>query len=475
MNQNACRTDVERFCSRLPQWFGPQSASAQTVVVTRAPAVVDVMGGCGEECGGLVLAGALDVAVAAAVALRADGQVVICWMGERDRPVEYSFSAPAVLSGNGALDLAPLNAAPALHAQGARVILLLIKQLAAAGAADALRSGATVILQSDWPADAQIDLVGVIAAAAAEALSAACALTMEVVHKAEACRAACEAAGCLAPSQRVPLAALLGEPGSLLLLRATSQPSPSALELPEGVTIAALDAEVGRPVAAQRHHDSRVAAMMGHTIIRELIRADGRKDNIDASHLAGITPADFVERFRNRMPTKLTGKAFHDRHGKLDHDTLAVDPARIYKVRSRAEHIIYENKRVHEFASYVSKARRTGDEADLATAGDLMYASHWSHSQRCGVGTLETDLIIAALRERGPARGFFGAKSTGYGTGGGVVVLMRDTPECHDALALLLNDLSKRTERRIRVFRGAASGAARFGARPLAQAASVAG
>ncbi len=470
MTQNACRTDVERFCSRLPQWLGPQAASAQTVVVTRAPAVVDVMGGCGEECGGLVLAGALDVAVAAAVALRADGQVVICWMGDRDRPIEYSFAAPAVLSGNGSLDLAPLGAAPALHAQGARVILLLIKQLAAAGAADALRSGATVILQSDWPLDAQIDLVGVIAAAVAEAISAACALNLDVVKKAEACRVACEAAGSPDPSRRVPLAALLGEPGSLLLLRAASQPSPSALELPEGITIAALDAEVGRPVADQRHYDSRVAAMMGHAIIRDLIKADGRKDNIDANHLAGITPADFVERFRNRMPTKLTGKAFGEKHGKLKHETLAVDPARTYKVRSRAEHIIYENKRVHEFASFVSKARRTGEDTDLSTAGELMYASHWSHSQRCGVGTLETDLIIAALRERGPTRGFFGAKSTGFGTGGGVVVLMRDTHECHDALALLLGDLSKRTERRIRVFRGAASGAARFGAKPLAEA-----
>jgi len=471
MTQTACRTDVEHFCSRLPQFMPADSVAAHTVVVTRAPAVVDVMGGSCEESGGLALQGALDVAVAAAASPRNDQRIVICWMTAREQPREYGVPVSALTHATPP-ELLGREDVTGFEAIGTKLILHLLRLLVTNGSSQPLAGGLSIIVRCDWPTDAQLDLAGALGAAVIEAVAAAIAAPYDVLHKSGVCRSASIAAGIPSHGHRVPLASLLAVPGSLLLVRTQPHPSQDVLELPEGTTIVALDSEIGRPVAASRQYESRVAALMGHTVIRDLIRSDHRnKAEVNASYLANVPPEEFVARFRNRVPTKMTGKAFIERHGSLSDPQLVVDPARTYKIRSRAEHVIYESRRVDDFTAEIARARRTGDPKHLEQAGELMYASHWSYSQRCGVGTLETDLIITAIRERGAANGFFGAKSTGYGAGGGVVVLMRDTSECHDALAQALADVQGKTGRRIRVFRGAASGAAKHGARRLEPAA----
>ncbi len=470
MTTSTHRTDVDQFCSRLPALVGGEAASGQTVVVSRAPAIVDVMGGSCEDCGGLVLQGALDVAVAAGAAPRGDGRIVVGWLNSGGEPTEIATPADAVLKAGPDIAVDVDADTAGLDRRGTRVIHALLRELAGCGAADAVRGGLTVIVQSDWPPDAVVDLDGSLAAAVAEAVCALVSPSMEAMRKAEACRRATIDCGAVSAGRRVPLAALLAEPRSLLLIRGTPQPTQSLLELPDGIAVVALDVEVGRPVKPSRHVDSLVAAAMGHVIIRGLIRAEGRPMDVDGSCLANIAPPEYVERFRNEVPTKITGAAFVQKYGTPDDGGLPIEPARIYKVRSRVEHVIYENRRVHEFATLIARTRRTADVQDLAKAGELMYASHWSYSQRCGIGTLESDQVIGAIRELGPDSGFFGAKSTGFGNGGGIVVLMRDTPAAHAALTGVLADFQARRGRRVRLFQGAASGAARFGVRRLASA-----
>ena len=53
-----------------------------------------------------------------------------------------------------------------------------------------------------------------------------------------------------------------------------------------------------------------------------------------------------------------------------------------------------------------------------------MYESHASYSA-CGLGSGGTDELVALAREAGPARGIYGAKITGGGSGGTVAVLTR--------------------------------------------------
>ena len=56
--------------------------------------------------------------------------------------------------------------------------------------------------------------------------------------------------------------------------------------------------------------------------------------------------------------------------------------------------------------------------------GALMYESHASYSA-CGLGSSGTDDLVALARDAGPARGVFGAKITGGGSGGTVALLTR--------------------------------------------------
>lgn len=471
MTQTACRTDVERFCARLPALLGSERDGRNTVVVARAPGVVDVMGGLCEDGGGLVLQGALDVAVAAAAALRDDGQVVVCRLTYGDRPIEHAFPVSALGKGASVAFGGAEGGDSLADYTILRAIVALLAELSAGSGAAGLSRGVTIIFHSDWPDDAQLDLCGSLLASVVEATSEALSLRLDVVEKAMLCRSAARAAGLSFPSLRVPLGALEADSGGLLLVRTQPHLSQTVQELPEGVTVVALDAQLGRPVTAQRQFETRLAAAMGHEIIRELIRQDGRDVEVDASALSNVKPEDFVDRFRDRVPTRITGKAYAARYRTPPGFDGAIDPDRVHKVRSRAEHFIYEGRRVYEFTTMLARVRRTNETPLLASAGELMYASHWSYSQRCGMGSVETDMIVSVLRNLGTPAGFYGAKVTGFGSGGGMVVLMRDNPECHAELARALEQVQAKTGRRIRAFRGAAPGASRFGARRLDPAA----
>jgi galactokinase len=82
-------------------------------------------------------------------------------------------------------------------------------------------------------------------------------------------------------------------------------------------------------------------------------------------------------------------------------------------VRRRARHVITENERVRSFAA----AFRAGD---LATAGEIMTASHHSLRDDFSVSIDVLDALVARL-ERIP--GVHGARLTGAGFGGCVVAL----------------------------------------------------
>src|SRR5207247_1592661 len=61
-----------------------------------------------------------------------------------------------------------------------------------------------------------------------------------------------------------------------------------------------------------------------------------------------------------------------------------------------------------------------------ALMGELMYQSHWSYTE-CGLGCEATDALVDLVRAEGAASGLFGAKVSGGGAGGTVVVLGRKT------------------------------------------------
>jgi L-arabinokinase len=87
-----------------------------------------------------------------------------------------------------------------------------------------------------------------------------------------------------------------------------------------------------------------------------------------------------------------------------------------------------------------------------------MYRSHESYGQRCGLGTPETDLLVELVREAGPAKGLFGAKITGGGSGGTVAILGAG-PTAHQVVEEIAAEYRRRTGTTAHLIVGSGPGA----------------
>ena len=96
-------------------------------------------------------------------------------------------------------------------------------------------------------------------------------------------------------------------------------------------------------------------------------------------------------------------------------DATALDALQDSTLRARARHVVTENSRVRE----VVQSLRSDD---LTRVGSLMTESHFSLRDDYQVSTPELDLVVSASL----AAGALGARLTGAGMGGSVIVLARE-------------------------------------------------
>jgi L-arabinokinase len=96
-----------------------------------------------------------------------------------------------------------------------------------------------------------------------------------------------------------------------------------------------------------------------------------------------------------------------------------------------------------------------------------MYESHASYSDCALMGHGMTDRIVAAAEKLGPRAGFYGAKITGGGCGGTVALFIKDTPDVHQRVEMLISEYTQTTGRSTMLFVGSGPGAAELGAHKL--------
>jgi galactokinase len=141
-----------------------------------------------------------------------------------------------------------------------------------------------------------------------------------------------------------------------------------------------------------------------------------------------------------------------------------VDSDKKYAVKTPTRHPIFENSRVRNFAELLHCEL---DDSRMSALGELMYQSHASYSA-CGLGEPRTDRIVKMFRQAGPARGAYGAKITGGGSGGTVALLGRGS---RDAIERIAADYERETGYAPHQFWGSSPGAAEFGTLRLRAAA----
>jgi L-arabinokinase len=187
---------------------------------------------------------------------------------------------------------------------------------------------------------------------------------------------------------------------------------------------------------------------------------DGRVAIDDArwgGHLANVSPSEWAA-YRDALPETYGGAEFLERYGGTTDTATRVDPARTYAVRRPTGHPIHENHRVRLFRALLAGGAAREQERGLL--GELMYQSHASYSA-CGLGSTGTDRLAALAREAGAARGVYGAKITGGGSGGVVAVLVRN--DARDVVNEIARGYERETGRAASVLGGSSPGAMAWG------------
>jgi L-arabinokinase len=171
-------------------------------------------------------------------------------------------------------------------------------------------------------------------------------------------------------------------------------------------------------------------------------------------YLANVQPSLFRSNYEQRLPEELSGHQYLQL-GQTHVDPFTqIRPEVMYQVRACARHAVEENQRVRLFVELA----RAG--VGFEQMGELMYQSHYSYTE-CGLGCESTDLIVSLVCEEGAASGLYGAKISGAGAGGTVVILGKE--DAADALLRVVERFAEMQGGTPYLFEGSSMGADRFG------------
>ena len=211
------------------------------------------------------------------------------------------------------------------------------------------------------------------------------------------------------------LASACGTRGTFLPILCRPDQLQRPVRLPAGVIAVGWPSGVKHAVSASPYATARAGAFMGKRI---LARATGRK----LAHVSEVTPAQLAALPGEVLPRAITGREFIRRWGKVDDALSVIVPGRKYPVRAATTFPIEENARAEQAVAILRRGG-PGRVARCMQLGELLYASHAGYSAM-GLGCPETDEMVGAVRALGPKRGFYGARVSGGGSGGTVVVLL---------------------------------------------------
>jgi L-arabinokinase len=418
--------DADSFCRRVgaSAFF----ASGTPVAVARAPGRLDILGGISDYSGGLVLELPLRVAALAAAQPTDDGRVVAVSGGRR-------IAFDAEMLAHASLDelAAMFTGRDAWGAYVLGPVALLVRDQARPF------SGLRVLVSSSIP---EAKGLGSSAAVEVAVLRAAAAClgagrgSRELALLGQRAEQIFAGAPCGAMDQ---MAVMHGEEGELLALLCRPAEIVASVPLPRPLAAWAIDSGLPHAVSGDAYRRVRCAAFMGYALLEPAV-----------DHLAELEPGDADPRL---LPERMLGADFLRLREGIADPVSSVEPAVEYAVRAATRFPLEEHARAREFLGLVDG---NPDEDAFRRIGELMYESHAGYS-RCGLGVSRTDEIVDAVREVGMHEGLIGARISGGGSGGAVVVLGR--PEAEPRVRAIAESLGAG------LVGGSSPGAARFGVR----------
>lgn len=438
------------------------------IFITRAPGRLDVMGGIADYSGSLVLELPIAEATLAALQLDKTRQLRVVSLLEKDTRV-MSFEMPLsdLEDADGPIDYEAAqnyfnrDSIPHWAAYVAGVFLVLMRERGAR-----FNQGARLLISSRVPEGKGVSSSAALEIATLCAVLAAFNLEVEPREIALLCQRVenlVVGAPCGVMDQ---MTSACGEEDQLLSLLCQPAELLGTIKVPNDLAVWGLDSGVRHSVCGADYGSVRVGAFMGYRIIAELAglqvqQRDGSvvvEDPTWKGYLANISPAEFEERFAERLPECIPGADFLKRYGGTTDSVTRVERDRTYAVLNPTSHAVYESFRVKKFAELLCSHAVSPHKRKPELLGHLMFDSHASYSA-CGLGSEGTDALVELVKTIG--RGLYGGKITGGGSGGTVAVL--GNRNAGDAIEEVVHLYTERTGYRPYIFSGSSPGSAAFG------------
>ena len=423
------------------------------IVVSRAPGRLDVMGGIADYSGSLVLQ--RTTAEATFVAVQRTDQpllnIVSLSPDSNGIPRVFALRLDALVEGGWPIRYSDARSifSNATNHWAAYVVGVFIVLMRERGVV--FPQGAKILISSRVPEGKGVASSAALEVAMMQAVSSAFGILISANDTALLCQMAenlVAGAPCGVMDQ---MTSVCGESDSLLALLCQPAELQPPVPIPQDIAIWGLDSGERHAVSGSDYTSVRTAAFMGQRIL------ESAADSSDG-YLANVTPVEFARELISLLPDQITGAEFLARYLGTSDTVTSVEPSRTYCVRQATAHPVFENYRVHEFRRLLLEspsAERCG------RLGELMFQSHESYSA-CGLGSGGTDLIVNLVRETGVNGGLYGARITGGGSGGTVVIL--GGADAGGRVAGIAERYRSITGYSPHVFSGSSPGAAQFGA-----------
>lgn len=444
-------------------------STSHDLVVTRAPGRLDLMGGIADYSGSLVLQMPIAATTHVTMQRRTDRWLRIASLsvafGQSTRNFQMSLddfqqgAEPITYEAARAFFKNKPESRWASYAAGAYLVLQREKGVT-------FQDGANLLIRSEVPEGKGVSSSAALEVAVMHAITTAYGIQVEPRELAFLCQKVenlIAGAPCGVMDQ---MTSALGEADRLLVLLCQPGEVQGTIQLPPELAVWGVDSGVRHEVGGADYGTVRAAAFMGYRMIAALadlpVRAVAGKwvqieDTRWHGYLANLTAAEFERQFAPYLPREMKGADFLQQYQGTTDTVTSIEAERVYPIYFATRHPIYENERVKLFAELL---RHWKDDSNASLLGELMYASHASYSA-CGLGSSGTDLLVQLVREAGHAKGLFGAKITGGGSGGTVAVLGRK--EAGPEVERIADEYHKITGRKPALISGSAPGAVKFG------------
>jgi L-arabinokinase len=390
--------DAVRSLGAQPLWIPGTPA-----LVARAPGRLDVMGGIADYSGSLVLQLPLREATFAALQ-REESRSLIAASGMNR--FEASFDELLSMSYQAARDFFREHSSRRWAAYAAGCFLTLRHETGTS-----FPHGARIFIESTVPPGKGVASSAALAVATMSAVNAAYDLGLTPREVALLCQKTENLVVGAPCGVMDPMTSVFGEANRLFALLCQPAEIQPAIAIPEGLAFWGVDSGIAHEVVGDDYASVRCGAFMGYRMLQEMTGESF------GGYLVNLGPSEF-RKYCDRLPERMPGAEFLSRYGAGIDSVTSVDASRTYRVRQPAAHPILEHDRIQTFARLLGE--NAAESAPLL--GELMYQSHESYSA-CGLGSEGTDRLVELAREAGPARGIYGAKITGGGSGGTVAIL----------------------------------------------------